>query len=244
MKIACLSDLHGHIPDEMPECDIVVVAGDICPDNLMTLKERHLAGKIQREWFFDVFMAWARSLDIPVVGIWGNHDFMGEAIAASTSSGGFSDLGDGKSPHVHFLHDSAVTVRGLKFYGTPWIRMNGRWAFSLTNPATLADRFHEIPHDTQVLLTHSPIAKMGDGWPKLVNWEMNVQVPAGSEELLKVVKQLPDLKLHVFGHIHEGRGHWPIADNYGHTTHHVNAAFVDEYYKPYPLPIPVIEIDA
>lgn len=32
MRIAASSDFHGMLPDYPPNCDLVVIAGDICPN--------------------------------------------------------------------------------------------------------------------------------------------------------------------------------------------------------------------
>lgn len=49
----------------------------------------------------------------------------------------------------------------------------------------------------------------------------------GSRSLLAKVQKLPKLKLHVFGHIHEGYGQQET-----HGVKFVNASFVNEYYDP------------
>ncbi len=48
----------------------------------------------------------------------------------------------------------------------------------------------------------------------------------GCVDLLDKVKQLPELKLHVFGHIHNGYGHYKLGN-----TNFINASNCNEKYK-------------
>ena len=58
--------------------------------------------------------------------------------------------------------------------------------------------WEKIPDDTQVLLTHGPPLGILDQ-----NWQ---DLDCGDQYLLERIEQLPELKLHVFGHIHSGQG--------------------------------------
>jgi Icc-related predicted phosphoesterase len=80
-----------------------------------------------------------------------------------------------------------------------------------------------IPDDTEVLLTHGPphgfgdVVTYADGTPK---------EHAGCYDLLEKI-QNSKVKLHVSGHIHEGRG-----VIYDKIVTYVNASFLDRMYMP------------
>src|SRR5436190_19972122 len=64
LKIAATSDLHGYLP-AVPECDLLLLGGDLCPDG---------REKDQARWLDTTFRYWLR--DVPakeVVGVAGNH---------------------------------------------------------------------------------------------------------------------------------------------------------------------------
>lgn len=97
---------------------------------------------------------------------------------------------DGLDDNVHYLCNSGIEIDGLKFYGVPMFMGD-----------CITDRqsrnYARIPEDTDILITHSPaygILDFDDG----INY--------GSEEILERFPSLPNLKVHLFGHIHAQHG--------------------------------------
>ena len=71
MKVVAFSDPHGYLPKlkDFPECDVVCIAGDICPLDV----QRDLVESIS--WFLLEFKPWAESLPCKkVIFVGGNHD--------------------------------------------------------------------------------------------------------------------------------------------------------------------------
>jgi Icc-related predicted phosphoesterase len=103
---------------------------------------------------------------------------------------------------IHYLRDSSVVISGVRFYGAPWVPPHsGVW-----DDADMQSVWQDIPSDTQVLVTHTPPRGIFDSG-------------YGCPELRKVVNKLPNLKLHVFGHVEENHGQIEIGK-----TLFVNAA--------------------
>jgi hypothetical protein len=70
MRIICTADLHGQLPD-IPECDLLLIAGDVCP------VEDH-DPTYQRKWStkFRLWLADEQRVQAErIVWIAGNHDF-------------------------------------------------------------------------------------------------------------------------------------------------------------------------
>jgi DNA repair exonuclease SbcCD nuclease subunit len=66
--IYALADIHGQLPDwrDCPECDLLLIGGDICPDMLP---------EDQFRWLNQVFRTWLERVPARnIVGIAGNHD--------------------------------------------------------------------------------------------------------------------------------------------------------------------------
>ena len=77
MRIVALSDQHGFLPD-VPPCDIVIVAGDVCPDRFgpfMAVHDPHQ----QQAWFDRTGRPWpAATPATHKLLTWGNHDWCGQ----------------------------------------------------------------------------------------------------------------------------------------------------------------------
>jgi Icc-related predicted phosphoesterase len=102
-----------------------------------------------------------------------------------------------------YLLDSGVTLHGLRFWGSPWQPYFYNWAFNLHRGPKIAEKWAKIPEDTDVLVTHGPPRGHGDdvGHDRV-----------GCEDLLARVRVVRPL-LHLYGHIHEDRGHWRLGDS-------------------------------
>jgi Icc-related predicted phosphoesterase len=180
VRLVLTADLHGHLPEKLPEGDVLVIAGDICPD--FALKT---AG--QAHWLKETFAPWLEGLPYEhVVGIAGNHDFVFET----------RDLVPPLPKKWHYLQDDVAIIEGYKFYGTPWVPQLQSWAF-YGSPRWLDLRADAIPVGTHVLVSHGPPLGAGD----LSMGKLNVGDPWLVEAIARV---RPDVV--VCGHIHEAYG--------------------------------------
>jgi len=190
--IVAISDTHGyHRSLDIPDGDILIHAGDVT-------RRGHLAELAELNAFFAGLPHRHKIL------IAGNHDWCFEREEAAARR---------LLTDVTYLQDEAVTVEGLKIYGSPWQPWFLDWAFNLQRGPDLAARWAKIPDDTDVLITHGPPSGIGD--------RTSGGGHAGCEDLLRRVRQIAP-RLHVFGHIHEARGRWTIDD-----TAFVNACCAD-----------------
>ena len=207
MKICCISDIHGYLP-EIPQADLLIIAGDICPDAWSKTFE---FGKnpdvfFQLNWLQTEFALWLENLPVKkVIGIWGNHDFIGERIVRGSAV--LANL-----PWT-ILTDSRTEFEGLKIYGSPWQPWFHDWAFNLFEDE-LKRKWEFIPDDTHILIVHGPAHGIGDLAPRMITDDNETEWPAGehtgSPSLLKKIQELPELKLFVCGHIHEGYGQYKL----------------------------------
>jgi Icc-related predicted phosphoesterase len=205
VRFVCVADLHGHLP-AVPPCDVLLIAGDICP----TGDERPAT---QRRWLRSTFARWLAAAPAgEIVGVAGNHDFVGE-----TDSATLRDL------DWHYLQDESVQLDGVSVFGSPWTSRFQDWAFMLTEQE-LAQRWAQIPAATDVLCVHSPPIGYGD-------WIAGHAI--GSPSLLAAIDEHRP-RLCTFGHVHPGYGRWQR----GESTL-VNAAYCDIDYRPAHEPVVV-----
>lgn len=184
-SVVCISDTHNeHYKLHLSYTDILICSGDIC-----------------MPWNKDIdgFVTWFVKQPHPhKIFVPGNHDGIIQRNLEQYKKI-FEDNG------VHFLIDSGVKINGLNFWGTPWTPLrpkNKNNAFTKKR-LELREHWDKIPTNTNVLITHGPPYGIGG-----LNSDYFKSLPyqAGDYNLRTAVSQLPDLKLHVFGHQHFGRG--------------------------------------
>lgn len=197
MKIDCISDLHGSLP-QTPGGDVLIVAGDCTARDTIP------------EWleFLNWFKAQKYKKKILVAG---NHD------------GCLAQCRPLEDTELEYLCDSGCEFEGMKFWGSPWTPKFGRWYFMKTE-SELGDVFSQIPQDVDVLITHGPPYGILD---KIDGRDEHVGSKALNRQVLSR-EMMPQLKLHVFGHIHEQGG-----KEFDTTfVKFVNCSYMDEYYLP------------
>lgn len=217
MRVVCTADLHESLP-HIPESDLLIIAGDLGFMHAHDTYGYH-------DWLLDKFVPWLEAAPVKeTVMVAGNHDFFFEKHPL---------------PHgvnVHYLQDSGIELFGKKIWGSPWQPWFGDWAFNapkgMNGEIFLAEKFSDIPMDTDIVVCHGPPRGVGDipgHRPK-----EHVGSAALTQRLLEVRPEL-----FVCGHIHGSYGQYlldgiPV----------INASLMSEGYRPTNPPILVELPDA
>lgn len=223
-RVLAIADLHGDLP-QIDDCDLLLIAGDICSDYHQMSKARHGTNRNQnqdkgeqrqRHWLDTTFREWLdelRARGITVVATWGNHDFIGEHSFLV--------------PELDWilLIDDEVTIHGLRIWSTPWTPNLRRWAFQLDDHANDI-RVSQIPEGLDILMTHGPPFGVLD----FVAPQFG-SVHVGDERLRYEMDRIR-VPTMVCGHIHEERGVEKVmlkdTDDF---TVVINVAHMDEKYE-------------
>lgn len=195
--LVLISDTHGkHNELNLPEGDILVHAGDFTNQ-----------GAIHE---ISSFSDWLSNQPFKhKIVVAGNHEKTFESQPSLAKSILNSAI---------YLENSGVTLEGINFWGSPVTPKFFNWAFNKERGEQIKFYWDLIPENTHVLITHGP--------PHQILDLTFANVHAGCEELRKKVFELPNLKLNVFGHIHEGYGYSKM-----NNVSFINAANLDRKYK-------------
>lgn len=206
MKIVAVSDMHGYLPG-IPECDLFIIAGDICPT-------RNHTRPFQANWLKDIFNPWLKNVPAKnKVIIAGNHDWI---------------FYDSKNMVLKldciYLENYSVEIEGIKLWGSPFSRFFCDWAFNAPEndelEVFLDNLYSSIPKDTDIIISHGPPNGYGD---------MTLEgIRTGSTKLVEHFLRT-DAKLLFTGHIHEDRGIFKLSEN----KTIVNCSYLDRGYVPY-----------
>jgi Icc-related predicted phosphoesterase len=207
MRLALTSDLHGQLPD-IPPCDALLIAGDVCP---ISNHDPHF----QADWLRRQFVPWLSNTPARQrIFIAGNHDFVFASEPALLSGIDWPGV---------YLQDSGTVWEGVQFWGSPWANELPGWPFTAPE-RDLQYRWDFIPDDTNVLLVHGPAHGVGD---VVIGSQSGDELHVGSRTLDRTLDRLKDLRLVVFGHIHEGAG-WYRREG----VPMLNASMMDVHYYP------------
>lgn len=185
MKTWIISDTHcKHSELKIPSnIDMVIHAGDWA----------HTKSKLDNYLESKKFLNWMKGLHAKYkIIVSGNHNTAMEDVYRDDILRIMERLG------IIYLEDSFTNIEGITFYGSPWTPEFGRdWAFNI--PKEHSGSIYDLIDDrTEVLITHGPpygildLARSG-----------NV---IGDMTLRRRVFDLPKLKYHIFGHLHECGG--------------------------------------
>ena len=209
IKIVAISYLHGQFP-KVPKCDLLIVAGDICPDRVYGVYARH-APDWQLKWFENNFIPWAEEQPAEfVVVTWGNHDFAGHLKPNAE----YVDK-------ISLVSDGPILVNGIKLWLTPWSNQFMEWAWMKPHDQ-LAEIYAKIPEDIDILISHQPPYGFGDVYPNIDNGNLE---HVGSSELLYRIERIKP-KIVICGHLHRGYGQYQIGNTFIY-----NVSIVNEQYK-------------
>ncbi|KAI0783709.1 Metallo-dependent phosphatase-like protein [Abortiporus biennis] len=182
-RLVCISDTHNGqdaVPT-LPVGDVLIHAGDLTHSGTPKELRAALAWLQKQPHLYKIFIA-------------GNHD---SGLADPTFQEEIREM----YPDLIYLQESAVTITSLegrtfKVYGSPYTPKFGSWLFQypIIKPLEVpySTRWSDIPPDTDILITHGPAAyhlDLKNGCPALLDTLWTVRP-----------------RVHVFGHIHAGRG--------------------------------------
>lgn len=220
MSVYAIADLHGQLPQWPEDCDLLLLAGDICPDfrpmNHYDWVDKK--GHQQALWLDTVFRGWLddRPADCEIVAIWGNHDWVGQHAALI--------------PELpwRLLQDSETSVNSIRIFGTPWVPGLPSWAF-YANDIALEARSELIPEGLDILMSHGPPMGCLDfipgGTEKQASKYGNINgMHVGDVALKDAIRTKRPLQV-ICGHIHESRGAEILFN-----SRVFNVAAVDDFY--------------
>lgn len=220
MRVVIISDTHEkHEQITLPEGDLLIHCGDFTNRGVY-FKMKDFLG-----WF-------ASQPHKHKVFISGNHELgLDRGSYRENKLDLINAFAQGGENEVYYLENSSVTIEGLNIYGSPYTPFFHDWAWNIPRGEAIAEKWAQIPEDTNILVTHGPAYGMLD----LVNFEEGRDSHQGCEELKKRISQLKQLKIHAFGHLHLGGGNQFTSDG----VVFANGAICTDDHRPIHSPVVV-----
>ncbi|KAL0477684.1 Tecrl [Acrasis kona] len=169
VRVVVLSDTHNyHDKIKVPDGDVLIHCGDFTKYGAV-----HHATSFAR-----YFSAQMHPHKIVVLG---NHEWWFSSLIKRIFS-----------PEIHVLYDQSVEIFGITFYGS---RFKSRYNIGCYT-SSAKQEFNDIPHNTDVLITHQPPDNVGG-----LNVSLHNGKSVGNINMMERVLQVKPL-VHVFGHNH------------------------------------------
>jgi Icc-related predicted phosphoesterase len=230
-RFVCISDTHSRLRNVVvPDGDVLIHAGDLSGRTAQPLAwNLDPRGKLRGLVYMDTWEQFRALGELPhahKLVIAGNHD---HALKFEP------DLGHklAREYGLLYLDAAPAEVAGVRVWGSAWTPWFLDWAFNFQRGAEgkrqAARHYSQIPNDTQLLVTHGPPHGILD---QLDESGSEPGARVGGMALRDRVCALPELRAHVFGHIHCAYGTKREND-----VLFVNASTCTEKYRPTNPPI-------
>ena len=207
-----LSDTHGkHAKFKCEGGDILIHAGDCTSGG-------SLRDSID-------FLNWFSSQDYShLIMIAGNHDWAFQSQPTLLAD-------ECRKRKIILLNDSGIILKdmsdptiNIRVWGSPIQLEFNNFAFNCQHGADIKRHWDLIPNNTEILITHCPPYGILDEVVQIGGFPYSPPNLAGCQDLLNKIKET-NVKLSVFGHIHEARG-----IIYKDLVTYVNASSLDRQY--------------
>jgi Icc-related predicted phosphoesterase len=208
MRITHISDTHNkhnQLNGKLPGGQLLIHSGDFTSIGRKHEVEKFIEWFSKQDYTHKVFIA-------------GNHDLtfqserMYEEKSAYFERRVFDTPGSEGKPDwlkeilenlptgMYYLENSSIKLEGINIWGSPYSPSFGYgWAFNKDRGNDIAQCWNEIPMDTDIVITHTPIYGYND---RAANTNQNV----GCADLYHRLREV-NPHLHFCGHIHEAYGH-------------------------------------
>jgi len=191
MRVVMISDTHmQHRKLGMPEGDLLIHSGDFTN-----------AGRKKDIQDFD---DWLGSLNFKhKIVVFGNHDTETDILAINTAGRAETET---SLENATVLNNEIVEIEGFTVFGSPFTLDPfgiDWWAHKADFEEEMEQHMENMQQGVDIVVTHSPPHGIGD---------TNLQKShCGSKAVRKSLEKAKPA-LHVFGHIHEGRGLYQSAE--------------------------------
>lgn len=152
VKIVHISDthmMHEQYAKTLPDGDILIHSGDFTKFSLGRLFSRTSASTFDRD-IREINKFFAAVPHRHKIFVAGNHELTFSTYDRQRIRE--------QLKHCVYLHNSCVSIKGIKFFGSPYTKYRfGSFADAfIKKPNELRNMWSSIPKDTDVVVTHSP----------------------------------------------------------------------------------------